>query len=78
MADTLLQTISCCCCGKVLGKSLPGTRTYVTCDTCKAEWYYEIDAKDYSVKMTIMKEPKNPPRIPERQFNISKEGVNSA
>ena len=63
MIDKFLHTICCSSCGTVLSKSFGGTKSYIRCPKCQAEFYYEVSQNGPTIKM--LKEPKNPPTVPQ-------------
>lgn len=63
MNEKFPYAICCPSCGKFISRSLIGTRSYTHCPQCSAELYYVVDEK--GTKITITKEPKKPPEVPE-------------
>ena len=63
MSDNFPFVISCPACGNYINKSYKGTRSHVTCDKCKAGFYFEITENGPLFKIT--KEPKSQTQVPD-------------
>ena len=63
MSTKFPYMICCPCCGHPLSKSYEGTKSFIHCPKCRAEWYYEVRESGTTIK--ILKEPKSLPEVPE-------------
>lgn len=62
MTEKFLHTICCTSCGYVLSKSFEGTKSYVRCPKCQADFFIEVGKNGPTI--ILLKEPKNLPNIP--------------
>lgn len=62
MKDDFPYAICCPSCGKLIGRSFAGTRSFTHCPHCSAEFTYRVDDKGSNIQLT--KEPKKAPEVP--------------
>ena len=62
MSEKAIYTVCCSRCGKVLGKSFEGTKTYTRCPKCKTDVFYEVLEDGPRIK--IIKDSGKMPRTP--------------